>query len=83
MHFLLCDNQNGKGCSPDTSSKRHSACCAFEKFLGAKKYSSIYKFSILSGLDETLVPYNWVEKETWPSFVVKHTYKKPKAMFKF
>ena len=29
---------------------------AFEKFLGAKKYSSIYKFSILSRLDETLVP---------------------------
>ena len=31
---------------------------AFEKFLGAKKYSSIYKFSILPGLDETLGPYN-------------------------
>ena len=57
-HFLLYGNQNGKGCSPDTSSKRHSACCTFEKFLGAKKYSSIYKFSILSGLDQTLVPYN-------------------------
>ena len=81
MHFLLCGNQNGKGCSPDISSKRHSACCALEKFLGAKKYSSIYKFSILSGLDETLVPYNLSKKKR--AFVVKHTYKKPKAMFKF
>ena len=32
MHFPLGSNQNGKGCFPDISSERLSACCAFAEF---------------------------------------------------
>ena len=32
MHFPLSSNQNEKGCFPDNSSERHSACCAFAEF---------------------------------------------------
>ena len=32
-HSPLSSNQNGKGCFPDISSERHSACSAFAEFL--------------------------------------------------